>query len=45
VGTIEAPDLNQNGNIYTNAAYGVSAMTLRLDIDAGVGQINLEVED
>jgi hypothetical protein len=45
VGTVVAADLNQNGNIYTNAAYGVSAMTMQINIDAGVGQINLEVQD
>lgn len=45
VGTIEAPGLMQTGNIYTNAAYGESEMTLQVDIDAGVGQINLEVEE
>ena len=31
--------------IYTNAAYGESEITLEIDIDAGVGQINLEVDD
>ena len=45
VGTIEAPGLEQDGNIYTNATYGESDMTLHVDIDAGVGQINLEVAD
>ena len=45
MGTIEAPDLEQNENIYTNAAYGESEITLEIDIDAGVGQINLEVDD
>lgn len=45
VGTIEAPGLTQTGNIYTNAAYGESEMTLQVDIDAGVGQLNLEVEE
>jgi hypothetical protein len=45
VGTVKALDLEQDGNIYTNAAYGESEMTLQVDIDAGVGQINLQVED
>ena len=45
VGAIEAPGLNQDGNIYTNAAYGESEITLQVDIDAGVGQINLELAD
>jgi hypothetical protein len=45
VGTIQAPGLAQDGNIYTNAAYGESEMTLQVDIDAGVGQINLEIAE
>ena len=45
VGTVEAPGLEQDGNSYTNATYGESDVTLHVDIDAGVGQINLEVAD
>lgn len=45
VGTVEAPDLMHDGNNYTNAAYGESETTLQVDIDAGIGQINLEVEN
>ena len=45
VGTVEAPSLEQDGNSYTNATYGESDVTLHVDIDAGVGQINLEVAD
>jgi hypothetical protein len=45
VGTIEAPGLEQDGNSYTNATYGESDVTLQVVIDAGVGQINLEVAD
>ena len=45
VGTIQASGLTKDGNIYTNAAYGESEITLQVDIDAGLGQINLEVED
>jgi hypothetical protein len=44
VGTINAPGLTKDGNVYTNAAYGVSDVTLRLNIQAGIGRINLEVE-
>ena len=43
--TIDATDLKQDGNIYTNAAYGVSNMTLHVNISAGIGRINLEVDD
>jgi hypothetical protein len=45
MGTIETRGLEENENVYTNAAYGESETTLQVDIDAGVGQINLEVEE
>jgi hypothetical protein len=41
---IEAPDLSQAGNVYTNAAYGVSEVTLRVNMQPGIGWIKLEVE-
>lgn len=43
--TIDAPGLTQDGNVYTNAAYGVSEVTLQVDMDTGFGRINLEVEE
>jgi hypothetical protein len=43
LGTIEAPDLTKDGNVYTNAAYGVSDVTLLVDLEAGVGQVKLEM--
>jgi hypothetical protein len=45
VGRINAPGLTKDGNVYTNAAYGVSEVTLHINIEAGIGQINLEVEE
>ena len=46
LGSIKAPGLTQDGDVYTNAAYGVSDVTLQVNIKAGVGQINLqEVEE
>jgi hypothetical protein len=44
VGAVEAPGLSQAGDVYTNAAYGVSAVTLHVNIEAGIGRINLEVD-
>lgn len=44
LGTINAPGLIKDGEIYTNAAYGVSDVTLRVNVEAGVGQINLELD-
>lgn len=40
---VDAPDMTKNGNVYTNAAYGASNVTLRIKMDAGVGWINLDV--
>jgi hypothetical protein len=45
VGTIESPGLTKDGNVYANAAYGVSDVTLQIELQAGVGQINLGVEE
>jgi hypothetical protein len=42
---IEASSLVQDGDIYTNAAYGVSNVTLHVNLTAGIGRINLEVDD
>lgn len=42
---INAPGLTENGAVYTNDAYGESELTLQIDIQAGIGQINVEVED
>jgi hypothetical protein len=44
IGRIEAPGLTKDGNVYTNAVYGVSDVTLQVNLQAGVGQITLEVE-
>lgn len=43
--TVEADGLTQSGNSYTNAAYGSAEVTLRVNLDAGPGQIHLEVEE
>jgi CubicO group peptidase (beta-lactamase class C family) len=44
LGNVNAPGLAKEGNVYTNDAYGVSGRTLRMDIEAGVGRLNLELE-
>jgi len=42
---VNAPGLTKDGNVYTNAAYGVSDVTLQIDLQAGIGLINLlEIE-
>lgn len=42
---IETAGLTQSGGVYTNAAYGVSDVTVQINIAAGIGQINLAVEE
>jgi hypothetical protein len=42
--TIETTDLTKDGDVYTNAAYGVSQVTMQIDLQAGIGQITLDVE-
>ncbi len=41
---IETGGLTLDRDTYTNAAYGVSNVTLRVDVEAGIGLVNLEVE-
>ena len=43
LGTINAEGLQKEGEAYVNDAYGKSGVTLRVDIQGGVGEINLEV--
>lgn len=45
LGQVTAEGLEQNGSIYTNAAYGQAETTLELNIEAGVGDISLEIAD
>ena len=40
---IDAPDLAQDGDVYTNEAYGVSDVTLQIHVEAGIGWLNLEL--
>lgn len=44
IGDVDGIGLTRNGDTYTNDAYGASDVTLRIDIEGGVGRINLEVE-
>ena len=41
----ETTGLTRDGDVYTNAAYGVSNVTMQVDMETGIGQINLEVEE
>ncbi len=43
LGKINAKGLKREGDSYVNDAYGNSGVTLSVDVQGGVGQINLEV--
>jgi hypothetical protein len=43
ISSLETSGLNKNGSKYTNDAYNKSDVTLRLDIEGGVGRVELEV--
>jgi hypothetical protein len=43
LGKINAKGLNRAGDSYVNDAYGDSDVTLKVDVEGGVGQINLKV--
>jgi N-terminal domain of toast_rack, DUF2154 len=43
LGNINAKGLRKEGDSYVNEAYGSSDVTLEVDVQGGVGQINLEV--
>ena len=43
LGKINAEGLKREGDSYVNDAYGNSGVTLSVDVQGGVGQINLEV--
>jgi hypothetical protein len=42
IGEIKTSGLTKAGDTYINDAYGESDVTLEIDVDAGIGQINLE---
>jgi hypothetical protein len=44
VGDVDTSGLTKDGDTYTNDAYGESEVTLNINIDAGIGEINLDVE-
>jgi len=43
LGKINAEGLQRVGDSYVNDAYGESDVTLKVDVQGGVGEINLEV--
>jgi predicted membrane protein len=45
IAAIDTRGLQKDGNTYTNDAYGESAVTLRIEIEGGIGDIRLEVRE
>lgn len=45
LGSVSAPGFTQDGNIYTNDAYGSSDVELNVNIEGGVGEIQLQLVD
>ena len=45
LGEIDAQGLIRDGNNYVNDAYGESEHTITLDVEGGIGAINLEIVD
>lgn len=45
IGKINARGLKSDDDAYVNDAYGKAEVTLRIDIEAGIGEINLEARE
>jgi len=45
LGKVDANGLTRDGDVYVNDAYGVSPVTVEINIQSGIGQTVLEVEE
>ena len=45
LGGVNASGFTQDGDVYTNAAYGTSEVTIDLRVESGVGEVSLELAD
>ena len=45
IGAINARDFNKENGLYVNDAYGKSPVTLRIDVEGGIGEIDLELPE
>jgi hypothetical protein len=43
LGAINASGFSKEGDVYVNDAYGKSSVALRINVEGGVGEINLEM--
>ena len=41
LGTIHASDFSRNGDVYTNSAYGKSRVNLNINVQGGMGEVDL----
>ena len=44
IGSVEAHGLIKQGGSYVNEAYGKSAVVIEVEVDAGIGSLDLRVE-
>jgi hypothetical protein len=44
IGSVNAHGLSKDHHVYTNDAYGKSSVTIDIEIDAGIGSLDLRVE-
>jgi hypothetical protein len=45
IGAIHVRGLKKDGDAYVNEAYGKSPVTVKVQVEGGVGEINLEVAE
>ena len=43
LGSVDAPGFSKAGHVYTNEAWGRTAITINVSIDAGIGSVNLKL--
>jgi hypothetical protein len=44
IGSVHAGELNKSGNEFTNEAYGKTDVTIKVEIEAGIGSIDLRLK-
>jgi hypothetical protein len=43
IGSVSAPDFEKDGEAYVNSAYGKSRVTVRVEVQGGIGDVHLEL--
>jgi hypothetical protein len=44
IGSVHAPEFTKSGHVYTNGAYGKAPLTIDVNVDAGIGSIDLRLD-